>query len=94
MDCTFSSTSTRSLRWPRTQPVPAPLKADAFWSRVLESWLTENAVPRRPAWHPFPTSGRVMAWCAALGAGGWDPGLEATPAIEPLAAGDVRTPRR
>jgi hypothetical protein len=52
-------------------------EADAFWSRVLDSWLTENAAPRRPAWHPFPTSGRVMAWCAALGAGGWDTGLQA-----------------
>jgi uncharacterized heparinase superfamily protein len=51
--------------------------ADAFWSRALDSWLTANAVPHRPAWHPFPTSGRMMAWCAALAAGGWDRGLEA-----------------
>jgi len=51
------------------------LKADAFWTRVLENWLDECSSPSRPAWHPFPMSGRIIAWCAALSAGGWDPQL-------------------
>jgi uncharacterized heparinase superfamily protein len=49
---------------------------DGFWSSVLASWLEECAAPRRPAWHPFPTSGRVIAWCSALSAGGWEAELE------------------
>lgn len=39
---------------------------DRFWADVLESWLTSEAEPRRPAWHPYPTSGRIVAWAAAL----------------------------
>lgn len=49
---------------------------DAFWSAVLRSWLSQCGEPARPAWHPFPTSGRIIAWCAALSAGGWDPSLQ------------------
>ena len=41
---------------------------DAFWADVVASWLTANAAPSLPAWHPFPTSGRIIAWCAALSA--------------------------
>jgi Heparinase II/III-like protein/Heparinase II/III N-terminus len=50
---------------------PRSQQGDAFWNAVLESWLRECGSPRRPAWHPYPTSGRVIAWCAALSAGGW-----------------------
>jgi len=49
--------------------------ADAFWERVLGSWFRECSTPARPAWHPFPMSGRIVAWCAALSAGGWSPEL-------------------
>jgi hypothetical protein len=39
---------------------------DAFWADVLSSWLTAAAPPSRPAWHPYPTSLRIVAWSAAL----------------------------
>jgi len=45
---------------------------DRFWSEVVDDWLRECSSPHRPAWHPFPMSGRIMAWCAALSAEGWD----------------------
>lgn len=48
-----------------------------FWSRVLRSWLDDCGTPGGVAWHPFPTSGRIIAWCAALSAGGWDDKLHA-----------------
>jgi hypothetical protein len=44
---------------------------DRFWGEVLEDWLARCGRPASPAWHPFPTSGRVVAWCAALSRGGW-----------------------
>ena len=50
---------------------PRSRQGDAFWIAVLESWLRECGSPRRPAWHPYPTSGRVIAWCAALSSPGW-----------------------
>ena len=49
---------------------------DRFWSQVVDDWLRECSSPRRPAWHPFPMSGRIMAWCAALSADGWDDRLQ------------------
>jgi len=42
---------------------------DAFWQSVLASWLREARPPARPAWHPFPTSRRIVGWGAALSAG-------------------------
>jgi hypothetical protein len=48
---------------------------DAFWESVLEDWLTTCGRPTRVAWHPYPTSGRIMAWCAAISGGGWRPEL-------------------
>ena len=39
---------------------------DRFWAEVLESWLASEGEPRRPAWHTYPTSARVVAWAAAL----------------------------
>lgn len=44
---------------------------DAFWARVIESWLETQRRPTLPAWHPYPMSGRIAAWCSALSAGGW-----------------------
>ena len=31
---------------------------DAFWADVIEDWLRACGEPARPAWHPFPMSGR------------------------------------
>jgi hypothetical protein len=55
---------------------PEEPEHDAFWARVLESWLARHDRPDEPAWHPYPTSGRVIAWCAALSRGGWPPALQ------------------
>jgi hypothetical protein len=49
---------------------------DRFWSEVVDDWLLECSSPGRPAWHPFPMSGRIVAWFAALSAGGWNARLE------------------
>lgn len=54
---------------------PTP-EGDSFWSAVLQSWLEECERPAMPAWHPFPTSGRLISWCAALSRGGWHDALE------------------
>jgi hypothetical protein len=43
-----------------------------FWSRVITSWLDLFERPELPAWHPYPTSVRTIAWSAALSTGGWD----------------------
>lgn len=48
---------------------------DAFWSQVLGDWLESCAAPSVPGWHPYPLSRRIVAWSAALSAGGWDSGL-------------------
>ena len=50
---------------------------DGFWAEVVESWLAEHAVPRGPAWHPFPTSLRLISWSAAIsGIAGWPEALK------------------
>lgn len=46
-----------------------------FWSNVITSWLDLFEQPELPAWHPYPTSVRVIAWSVALSANGWDPVL-------------------
>ena len=51
-------------------------QGDAFWEDVLEDWLRRCSTPTEPGWHPYPLAQRIVAWCAALSAGGWDPGLE------------------
>lgn len=50
---------------------PRSAGGDAFWVRVIERWLATAGRPAGAGWHPFPLSGRVMAWCAALSAGNW-----------------------
>ena len=42
-----------------------------FWEGIVARWLCECGRPAYPAWHPYPLSGRVFAWCAALSEGGW-----------------------
>lgn len=39
---------------------------DRLWQGVVDDWLTQCGTPQHPGWHPYPTSGRVIAWCAAL----------------------------
>ena len=41
-------------------------EADEFWRGMTTSWLEHCGKPLMPAWHPYPMSGRVIAWCAAL----------------------------
>ena len=55
---------------------PRAASSDAFWATVAGSWLSHAAEPSRPGWHPYPLSGRIMAWCAALSTGGWPAALE------------------
>jgi hypothetical protein len=47
----------------------------AFWSGVISSWLDHFERPALPAWHPYPTSVRVIAWCVALSTEEWDAAL-------------------
>lgn len=51
-------------------------EGDAFWGSVADSWLTHVGEPARPGWHAYPLSGRIIAWCASLSAGGWPADLE------------------
>lgn len=45
---------------------------DAFWQSTVDGWLSAHALPRLPAWHPYPTSGRVIAFLSAVaGVDGW-----------------------
>lgn len=54
------------------------LRGGPFWEEILARWLHQCGRPAYPAWHPYPLSGRVVAWCAALSEGGWpDPLAEA-----------------
>lgn len=41
-------------------------EGDAFWAEAVRGWLRDAAEPARPAWHPYPTSLRIVAWVAAL----------------------------
>lgn len=50
---------------------PRTAEDDAFWAAISRSWLEHAGEPCHPGWHPYPLSGRIMAWCAALSAGGW-----------------------
>lgn len=47
------------------------VEGDAFWCAVIASWLQHEREPRLPAWHPYPMSGRIAAWCSALSTGDW-----------------------
>jgi uncharacterized heparinase superfamily protein len=38
--------------------------------------MTHAGQPAEPGWHPYPLSGRIIAWCAALSAGGWPASLQ------------------
>ena len=55
---------------------PRSAVGDAFWEALVRSWLAHEGRPARVGWHPFALSGRIMAWCAALSAGGWSRPLQ------------------
>lgn len=50
----------------RYAATPGDEAGDTFWEEVARDWLVRCGKPRLPAWHPYPTSGRLVAWCAAL----------------------------
>lgn len=45
---------------------PADGAGDEFWDGIIRDWLSRCGKPAMPAWHPYPTSGRIIAWSAAL----------------------------
>jgi uncharacterized heparinase superfamily protein len=45
-------------------------EADVFWRAVVRSWLRRCGEPQVVAWHPFPTSRRIVSLLAALSADG------------------------
>jgi hypothetical protein len=56
---------------------------DRFWAELIEDWLVRQRQPRAPAWHPYPTSERIIAWSAALSAiGSWPEALRLRVAAE------------
>lgn len=60
-------------------------QGDEFWADVARSWVATNGTPDFPAWHPYPTSNRIVAWCAALSAiDGWPTALRERLASETL----------
>lgn len=62
---------------------PRTRAGDAFWARLLEDWLVHERRPSLPAWHPYPTSGRILAWVAGLSAiGAWPEALRGALAAE------------
>lgn len=62
---------------------PRTRAQDEFWARIVESWLEAEARPRLPAWHPHPTSLRLIAWSSALAAmTSWPEGLRSALARE------------
>jgi uncharacterized heparinase superfamily protein len=60
---------------PRVLDGPDGSRVPAFWSGVIASWLDHFERPELPAWHPYPTSVRVIAWCVALSTEDWDAAL-------------------
>ena len=50
---------------------PPTASGDRYWEGVIADWLDAFEQPALPAWHPYPMSGRIVAWCAALSREGW-----------------------
>ncbi len=48
---------------------PRDPHGDAFWREVIEDWLEHHRRPAYPQWHPYPLSGRLLAWLSAMGSG-------------------------
>lgn len=62
---------------PRAFGVARGSAAPPFWAGVATSWLDLFERPELPAWHPYPTSVRVISWSAGLSAAAWPAGLRA-----------------
>lgn len=63
-------------------------EGDRFWRDVVESWLASCGTPGLPAWHPYPTSVRLISWSAALSAlTDWPPALRSRLASEVVRQG-------
>jgi hypothetical protein len=56
---------------PRSLAGDDPSPALGFWERVTTSWLDLFERPELPAWHPYPTSVRLISWSVALSARRW-----------------------
>jgi uncharacterized heparinase superfamily protein len=50
-------------------------QGDQFWAEVVSDWLANESRPRRPSWHPYPTSLRLIAWSAGLSVLAWPQAL-------------------
>lgn len=50
---------------------PPSDQGDHYWEAVIAGWLEAFERPALPAWHPYPLSGRMIAWCTALSREGW-----------------------
>lgn len=50
------------------------------WRRLVDRWLEQFRTPSLPAWHPYPTSRRILAWLSAASAGVLP--LDVLPAID------------
>lgn len=54
-------------------------EGDAFWADLVLDWIERHRRPQLPAWHPYPTSSRLIAFCSALsGVRGWSPRVRET----------------
>lgn len=49
---------------------PSCREGDDHWEAVIADWLLRCRDPSLLAWHPYPLSGRIVAWCAALSGDG------------------------
>jgi hypothetical protein len=56
--------------------------ADRFWADAVRRWLERHRQPRLPAWHPYPTSSRIIAWTSALSTLSWPDSLRADVAAQ------------
>lgn len=62
---------------------PQSAAASSRWAEIIESWLQHCAVPANPAWHPYPLSERMQAWCLAISlVREWPPSLRDRMAAE------------
>lgn len=53
---------------PLAEYAAAPLTpdGDAFWAQLVRDWLKRHERAKEPAWHPYPTSERIVSWSVAL----------------------------
>lgn len=54
-----------AAQW-RTAPGDGRERIIAVLAELLESWIQGNPCPVKPAWHPYPTSLRIVNWIKTL----------------------------